>query len=317
MEKTSHDKILHYHLNEKIGSGFAGDVFHSWDSGLDRNVALRIITPDLANDSSFRTQLRDAAKAARELTHRNVAKTYSVEEVNGQLIVVTEFVQGQTLKSLVSQKPLDFRKFLKLSLGLAEALKAIHHLEISHRYITSDNVIILPDGSAKLTDLGIAPTPEIMKNSHTLMAPDKIVYLAPEFLQGHECGQVCDQYSLGVVLFEALTGNLPYEDSSNEQLINMIKNPASSKELFDEIERGDIYLLITKMTANLPEDRFSNIDELIATINEMDISQNHSRISQDAFAPTGSAVKSRIYLMVSLVFLLVVLFWLIVKGLGG
>jgi serine/threonine-protein kinase len=317
MEKTPEGKILHYHLAEKIGSGFAGDIYHAWDSGLDRNVVIRIIKKELAQDTSFCAQVMTTGLAARNFLHPHVARFYGAEEVDGQLLIVTEYIQGMTLKSIVSQKPLHFQEFLKLSHELTDALKAIHQQNIRHQYITSDNVIITSDGSAKLTDLGIAPTSKMMRISGHLISSDKLVYLAPELLQGQDPTQISDQYSLGVVLFEALTGNLPYEESSREQLIKMIETPDSLKKSFEEIEHGDIYLLITKMTATLPEDRFSSMDELIATVKEIDISQNDNKRSPHTLHTTSSALKSRFYLIISLAFFLLVLFWLIVKGSGG
>ncbi len=313
MEKTVSGKILQYHLTEKIGSGFAGDVYHAWDSGLDRNVAIKIIKNELANDPAFRVQMMTAALAARELSHPNVARFYGVEEVDGRLVVVTEYIQGPTLKSIVTQRPLDLHRFLKMALQLAEGLKAIHQLSISHNYFTSDNVIISPAGDAKLTDMGTAPTIKMMNNACEFLSSEKLVYLSPEFLMGQDSAQASDQYSLGVVLFEALTGNLPFEEYSQAQLIKVIENPASYEKTFEDISHGDIYLLITKMMAKLPEDRFCDVNELIASIKEIDLSQSVSRKSPPALI--GNGVKSRLYLVTSLAFLLLVLFWLIVKGL--
>lgn len=317
MGKSVIGKIQQYHLAEKIGSGFSGDIYHAWDSGLDRNVAIRVIKPELANDASFRTQVMTTALAARELTHPHIAKFYGVEEINGQLLVITEYIQGPTLKSIVSQKPLNFKEFLKLSLELTSALKAIHQLDISHMYVTSDNIIMTPDGGAKLTDLGTAPTSKVIGKLDGLISDDKLIYLAPELLVEQNANAMSDQYSLGIVFFEALTGNLPFEDSSREQLIKIIENPVSSRNPFEEIEHGDIYLLITKMTANLPEDRFSNMEELMATIREIDMSQNDNKRVLQVFPSSASTLKSRLYLMTSLAFLVLVLFWLIVKGFGG
>jgi serine/threonine protein kinase len=184
-------------------------------------------------------------------------------------------------------------------------------------YVTSGNVIMQPDGGSKLTCLGTAPTSKMVEKFENLISPDKLIYLAPELLVGQSGNEISDQYSLGVVLFEALTGNLPFEESSREQLIKIIQNPVLSKKPFEEIEHGDIYLLITKMTATLPEDRFRDINELIASIKEIDISQNDNKRAVQAFSSLGSTLKSRLYLMTSFAFFLLVLFWLIVKGLSG
>jgi len=315
MEKTIPGKILQYHLTEKIGSGFAGDVYHAWDSGLDRNVAVKFIKRELTNDRAFRAQMMTAVLAARELSHPNVAKYYGIEENDGQMVVVMEYIQGQTLKSMLHQKPLDFQHFLKLAVQLSEGLLAIHRINISHKYITSDNIIISSKGDAKLTDLGLAPTADVINKAGKSLDADKLTYLSPEILTGQDDSPVSDQYSLGVVLFEALTGNLPFQEDSKEQLIKVIENPAAYEKTFEEISHGDVYFLITKLMAKLPEDRFSGVDELITTIKEIDLSQN---VDEKSPSPLfGNAVKSRLYVITSLAFLLLVLFWLIVKGLGG
>jgi len=314
MEKTIPLKILQYHLSEKIGSGFAGDVYHAWDSGLDRNVAIRIVRDELANDANFRAQIMTTALAIRDLSHPHLARFYGVENVNGQLAVVMEYVEGQSLKSIIVEKPLDLRQFLKLALQLSNGLKSIHHLNVTHRYITASNIILAPDGNAKLTDIGLAPTVEMLRKGIDLLNPQKLAYLAPEYLLGQAETQQADQYSLGVVFFEAVAGNLPFDESSRDQLIKKIENPVSRVEAFEDIHHGDILLLITKMMSPLPEDRFSSVDELIATIKEIDVTQYRAKsFSSAGFEPVA---KSRIYLMTSLVFFLLVLIWLLIKGFG-
>jgi len=317
MENAAPGKILQYHLAEKIGSGFAGDVYHAWDSGLDRNVAVRIIREELARDNSFRSQIMTAGLTARELSNLHVTRFYGVEETDGQLIAVLENVPGETLKSFVKRKRLNQIEFLKLAGQLAEGLRAIHQLGMSRRYITSDNIILSPEGDAKLTDLAVAPTVMMINNPENFNNSMKLTYLAPEFLSGRDSTHASDQYSLGIVLYESLTGRTPFGEISKDELIAVAEDENARERAFSKIPHGEIYLILSKMMSAYPEERFSNAEELIASISAVDLSQTESLKHSTPYSTSQNDTKSRLYLMVSLAFFLLVLFWLIVKGFGG
>lgn len=315
MENTAPSKILQYHLNKKIGSGFAGDVYHAWDSGLDRNVTVKIIEPELAVYNPYRSQIMTTALSVRDLEHPNVARLYAVEEHNDNLIVVTEYVEGVALKSILERGGLEISRFIKIAVQLIDGLNAISNFEMEHNYFTSSNIIVDSNEICKITDYGLSPTPQMVRNESGFVDHEKLIYMSPELLKGANVTAASDQYSLGIVFYEMLTGKLPFEDNSREELIRKVESPALHEEFSGEIRHGDILLLINKMTATDPEERFSGFDELAATIKEIDLTQNVRELGTDS--SRSKNVKSRVYLMTSLAFFLLILFWLIVKGFGG
>ena len=314
METAALKKVLQYHIHKKLGSGFAGDLYEAWDSGLDRIVTLRIIRDELAKNEAFSSQLSTSAFSARELDHPNICRCYGVEESDGIMIAVMEYVPGEMLSKRIEQGPFDINQFLDFAVQISEGLKALHDTGLTHKYITSDNIIISDTGTPKFLDTSIAPTPEMIKQEDELIATNKLAYFAPEILDGHSASIYSDQYTLGVVFYECLTGKLPFKGVTRKELIEKIGNSRPLDNKNSEIKNGHIVLLIDKMIDKVPSERFTDAAELITTLKEIE-EFNKKGITVTNIGPKEQ-LKSRIHLMASLLVLLVVAFWLLFASLS-
>ena len=312
MEMSHQKKILQYHIHKKLGSGFAGDLYEAWDSGLDRIVTLRIIRDELAKDESFAAQLSNSAFSARELDHPNVCRCYGVEESDGIMIAIMEYVSGEILRERIERGPFDVNHFLDFAVQISRGLKALHDTGLTHKYITSSNIIISDTGTPKFLDVSIAPTPQMMKQEDELIAANKLAYFAPEILDGHTDSVYSDQYSLGITFYECLTGKLPFEGVTRKELIHRICSSSPLDRENNEIKNGHIILLINKMMAKAPRERFNDVEELILTLEE--IEEIHKKGIEVIKIKPRSQLRSRIYMTTSLAFLLVITFWLLLSS---
>ena len=309
METAALKKVLQYHIHKKLGSGFAGDLYEAWDSGLDRIVTLRIIRDELAKNEAFSSQLSTSAFAARELDHPNICRCYGVEESDEITIAVMEYVPGQILRKRIEQSPFDINQFLDFAIQISEGLKALHDTGLTHKYITSDNIIIGDSGTPKFLDTSIAPTPDMIKQEDELVAANKLAYFAPEILDAHSPSVYSDQYALGIVFFECLTGKLPFNGVTRKELIEKIGNSQPLDHEKSDIQYGHIVLLINKMIAKVPSEKFNDAEELITTLKEIEEFIKKG-ITVSNSKPKG-LLKSRIHLMTSLVILTIVALWLL------
>ena len=314
METAARKRVLQYHIHKKLGSGFAGDLYEAWDSGLDRIVTLRIIRDELAKNEAFSCQLSTSAFSARELDHPNICRCYGVEESDEIMIAVMEYVPGQMLSKRIAKSPFDINQFLVFAVQISEGLKALHDSGLTHKYITSDNIIISDSGTPKFLDISIAPTPAMIKPEDELVAANKLAYFAPEILDGHSPSVYSDQYALGIVFYECLTGKLPFKGVTRKELIEKIGNSEPLDHKNSEIKNGHIVLLINKMIAKVPSERFTDAEELITTLKEIE-EFNKNGIAVTKIGPKEQ-LKSRLHFMSSLVILLVVAIWLLFASLS-
>ena len=314
METADLKKVFQYHIHKKLGSGFAGDLYEAWDSGLDRIVTLRIIRDELARNEAFASQLSTSAFSARELDHPNICRCYGVEESDGIMIAVMEYVPGEILRKRIEKEPFDINQFLDFAVQISRGLKALHDTGMTHKYITSDNIIISDTGTPKFLDVSVAPTPKMIKQEDELIAANKLAYFAPEILDGHSASVYSDQYTLGIVFYECLTGKLPFKGITRKELIEKIGNSKPLDHENSEIKNGHIVLLINKMIAKVPSERFTDAEELILTLKEIE-EFNKKGVTVTDIRPSAQ-LKSRIYLIISLGVLLVVTFWLLFASLS-
>ena len=187
-----------YKILEPAGSGALGDIYRARDTRVGRTVAITVVTDQIASNPARRERFLRDARAAAAVSHPNIVTLYDVGEEDGRLYLVYEFVQGQTLKTIIGGRPLNPRRAVDLAGQIAEALADAHAADLVHGAITAGTIVVTPKGHAKITDFGLAtfsreaPAPAV-----TELAPDdSAVYRV-------------DLFSLGVILFEMLTGNAP------------------------------------------------------------------------------------------------------------
>ncbi len=206
------ETILHYKIIEKLGEGGMGEVFKAQDTKLDRFVALKFLPSQLTASEDDKARFIQEAKAASSMNHPNVCTIYSIEEYNGQLFIAMEFVEGKTLKD--KKDSLSEKQKLEIGIQVAEGLAAAHEKGIVHRDIKPENIMIRKDGIAQIMDFGLAKLYKESNVSRLTKAGSMVGtmgYMSPEQIQGLDVDHRTDIFSLGVVLYELLSGETPFK----------------------------------------------------------------------------------------------------------
>jgi serine/threonine protein kinase len=223
-------KVLrHYRIEALLGKGGMGEVYRARDLRLERPVALKLLRSDLtANAERLRRFLREA-RAAAAVTHPNIAQVYDIDEVDGTTFIAMEYIEGQTVSQLIANRELDLQAAVEIALQVSEGLAKAHKANIIHRDIKPDNIMVTHDGHAKLLDFGLAklleeetrvfaePAEKILTQTETLVhtlagfVMGTINYMSPEQARGQAVDKRSDIFSLGVVIYEMVTGELPFK----------------------------------------------------------------------------------------------------------
>lgn len=258
-----------YKIISKIGVGGMADVFKGEDTLLGRPVAVKILRSNFAGDDDFVARFKREAQAAGKLSHPNIVSMYDVGFDQGYHYIVMEYIEGETLKEYITRhERISIDNAVKFTIVIAEGLEHAHAMGIVHCDIKPHNVLITKQGRIKVTDFGIA---RAMNAGTTMMYTNSIMgsahYLSPEQASGKPVNGSTDIYSLGVVLYEMLTGRVPYEGETpisvalkhvRERLIPPTRYNPSIPTLLEAA--------VIKALAKRPEDRFSNITEMIAAL---------------------------------------------------
>src|SRR5919205_1214125 len=204
-----------YELEELVGSGGMSSVYRAHDRLLERDVALKILHEQFTRDDDYVERFRREARSVAQLTHPNIVTVIDRGEQDGRQFIVFEYVDGENLKELVEREgPLPAHEVIELGLQVARGLAFAHENGLVHRDVKPQNVLLDGDGRAKVTDFGIARSLDVqgVTQSGTVLGTSN--YIAPEQARGEPVDQTTDVYSLGVVLFELLTGEVPFPGES-------------------------------------------------------------------------------------------------------
>jgi serine/threonine protein kinase len=254
-----------YTLVELLGEGGMARVYRAHDDVLDRHVALKVLRERYADDDSFAERFRSEARNAASLTHPGVVQVYDQGcDEDGTYYIAMEYVPGGTLKNLINEAgPFDPEEAARIARRVAEALGAAHEHGIVHRDVTSQNILLGATGEAKVGDFGIARAASSKTVTETNVVLGTAAYMSPEQVRSERVGPASDLYSLGVVLYEMLTGELPYK--ADDPIATAIKHleepPPRPKALSPAVPAG-LDALTVKLLAKNPEDRFPNAAEL-------------------------------------------------------
>src|SRR5436190_21071824 len=201
-----------YELVELVGTGGMSSVHKAHDRLLERNVALKLLHPHYGDDEEYVERFRREARTVAQMSHPNIVTVIDRGEDDGQQYIVFEYVDGENLKQMVERNgPLPARRAVELGLEMAEALAFAHEHGLVHRDVKPQNVLLTPDGEAKMTDFGIARSLDVehgVTQTGTVLGTSN--YLSPEQASGQPVTPATDVYSLGVVLYELLTGDVPF-----------------------------------------------------------------------------------------------------------
>jgi eukaryotic-like serine/threonine-protein kinase len=259
-----------YRLDAQVGSGGMSTVYRAFDTVLERPVAIKLMHRDIAQDGDQLERFRREARAVAQINHPHVVGVIDAGEDDGMPYIVLEFVAGETLKSKIKRLgPLSIGEAVAYAIEIARALQAAHERQIVHRDVKPQNVLIDAEGSAKVTDFGIARTLDqdgLTADGRVLGTTD---YVAPEQALGHEVGPQSDIYSLGVVLFEMLTGAVPFVGEN--QVAVAMKHVR--EELPDVRQRrpevsAALAAVLDRATEKEASRRYSTADALIADLEE-------------------------------------------------
>lgn len=259
-----------YILTKHIGQGGMADVFVAVDIILNREVAIKILRGDLSNDPVNLLRFQREASASTALTHPNIVDIYDVGEDKGKHFIVMEYIRGRTLKQLINQRgALDKVEAIAIMKQLIGATAEAHRKGIIHRDIKSQNVIIKPDGTVKMLDFGIALAQGALQLTQSDSVMGSVHYLAPELARGESATNQSDIYSLGIVFFELLTGELPFQaDAPVQVALKHMRNEIPSVREFNPSLPQSIENIIIKATVKNKMYRYQSCLEMLNDLNQ-------------------------------------------------
>ena len=273
--------LAQYRIDAELGRGGMGVVYRAHDTKLDRTVALKVLPAAALASEDDRARFFREAKAAAQLSHPNVCHVYQVDEalpldadgnrVTGQddarLFIAMEFIEGETLEEHIRKGPLKLTEAVNITSMVAEALRAAHAKEIVHRDIKSANVMLTKEGVAKVLDFGLAKT-----NASTMLTRQgstmgTVAYMSPEQARGQEVDGRSDLYSLGTMLYEMVSGRLPFAGDYEQAVVYGIlnENPEPLTAVRTGVPMG-LEWIVNKLLSKEPRHRYQTAADLIADL---------------------------------------------------
>jgi serine/threonine protein kinase len=263
--------ISHYKILDKIGEGGMGVVYKATDTKLDRTVALKFLPPHLSDSEDNKSRFLQEAKAAAALSDPHILNIYEIDEQNGNMFLVMEYIQGKTLrqylKNLKSSGGIPVPQAIEWTQQIARGLNAAHSTNIIHRDIKPENIMVTPENRMKIMDFGLAKLKGSAGLTRTGQSLGTLSYMSPEQAQGIKTDQRTDIWSLGVVFYELLTGEVPFTAEHDAALIYLIANenpPAPSA--FDRKIPHQIDVFVMKLLEKDTGERFQTIQEVMENL---------------------------------------------------
>ena len=271
------EQIGKYKIQTKLGAGGMGEVFLAHDEQLDRQVVLKFLSSQFLDNQELLQRFKQEARAASALNHPNIITIYEIGESNGQWFIATEYIKGKTLRELLKYSSLTVNQVIKICQQIVNALVAAHEAGIVHRDIKPENIMLRDDGLVKVLDFGLAKLIEEKKEELDTEAMTRaqvktsvglilgtLAYMSPEQARGVAIDNRTDIWSVGVVLYEMLTGHSPFEGETTSDIIAAIlKTEVNSVTNFKEKVPPALELIISKALEKDKEKRYQNIKELL------------------------------------------------------
>ncbi|MDO8550190.1 MAG: protein kinase, partial [Ignavibacteria bacterium] len=266
--------ISHYSITEKIGEGGMGVVYKAKDTKLDRSVAIKFLPSHLSGSEENKQRFFREARSAAALNHPNILGIYEINEENGSMFLVMEFVDGQTLKShistLTSGTGVPVLQAIDWIEQIAQGLKAAHDMNIIHRDIKTENVMITKEGRLKIMDFGLAKLKSDAGITKTKTSIGTLSYMSPEQAQAIPADHRCDIWSLGVLFYEVLTGELPFKAEHEASLLYLIINEEPPvPTLLNKKIPHQIDSIVKKMMEKDRDKRYQNINDLLKALEDV------------------------------------------------
>lgn len=253
-----------YKIIKSIGEGGMANVFLAFDSILEREVAVKVLRGDLANDEKFVRRFQREALAASSLSNPNIVEVYDVGEDNGEYYIVMEYVEGRHLKQLIKKRgKLTPTEVVDIALQITNGLSVAHESYIIHRDIKPQNILIVDNGMIKITDFGIAVAMNATQLTQTNSVMGSVHYLPPEQAMGKNASLQSDIYSIGILLYELLTGKLPYTgENAVEIALKHLKDNIPDIQTVNSNIPNSLANIIKKATAKNPKNRYNDASEM-------------------------------------------------------
>jgi serine/threonine protein kinase/Flp pilus assembly protein TadD len=287
--------ISHYRILQKVGAGGMGEIYLAEDTKLKRQVALKFLPMHLTADPEARLRFDREARAAAALNHPNIVTVYEIGEHEGQVFMAMEYVEGQTLKELITvnrtpstidqspipPSPLPLAQVIDIAIQIASGLSAAHAKGIIHRDIKPQNILIDKDGRVKILDFGLAKLQGVSRLTQEAFAMGTVHYMSPEQGMGKEVDPRSDIWSLGVVLYEMVSGELPFRGDYDQAIIYAILNEDTPPLGVGLIHVGDgMENIIRRCLAKKRQERYPSAEALAAALRELDSAKESTKPEQ-------------------------------------
>ena len=263
--------ISHYKILEKLGGGGMGVVYKAEDTKLHRTVALKFLPPELTRDEEAKKRFIHEAQAASSLDHNNICAIHEVDETDdGQIFICMNYYDGETLKKKIDKGPLKLDEAIDITIQIAQGLLKAHEQKIIYRDVKPANVFLTNDGVAKVLDFGLAKLSTQSVLTKTGETSGTIAYMSPEQTRGEKIDHQTDIWSLGVVLYEMITGKMPFKGEYEQAMVYSILN--DKPEPPTGIRTGvpmELERLINKALSKDPEERYQHIDEMLVDLRKV------------------------------------------------
>jgi len=274
LDKTQSFKVIshgmtvsHYRIERKIGAGGMGEVFLAQDTRLNRNVALKFLSPEYTSDPEVKSRFMREAQAAAALNHPNIITVYEVAEHQNRTYIVMEYVQGESLKELMAKRDLRMSELIDIAMQISQGLAKAHQAGIIHRDIKPQNVLIDKDCRARIVDFGLAKLKGDIKITQSGSALGTVSYISPELAQGQQMDRRSDIFSLGVILYEMIAGRLPFQGENLAAILRSITNEQPQPlARYNNRVSPELQRIVSKVLSKDKAERYQHADDLLADL---------------------------------------------------
>jgi serine/threonine protein kinase len=263
-------RYCHFEIERLLGTGGMGEVYLAVDMNLERRVALKFLPRSLTSDRVAQGRLLDEARSCARLQHPNIAVIHSVEENGGVYAICMEYVEGRTIREIMASKRLEIQRIVEIALGTALGIAAAHEHGIIHRDIKPANVVITSRGEVKVMDFGLALRPRRTVETTGPESYGTVAYMSPEQARGDELTAATDIFSFGSLLYQMVTGHLPFPGENDLATLHAIisREPRPARELRRDLPPG-LERIITSCLEKDPKNRPQSMEELVLVLKQL------------------------------------------------
>ncbi len=288
--------ISHYKILEKLGEGGMGVVYKAHDIELDRDVALKFLPHHITANESEQARFLQEARAAALLNHPNICTVHAIEKSDGQQFIVMEFVDGKSLREIIQSAIPNPQSAISYAIQIGDALQEAHTKGIVHRDIKTDNIMVNSKNQIKVMDFGLAKLKGSLRLTKTSSTVGTLAYMAPEQIQGGEVDARSDIFSFGVVLYEMLTGHMPFRGEHEAAMVYSIVNeePTPIQKHIPEISSELVHILNRALEKD-PEDRYQTVHDMVIDLRRLKKQTTRvsrtTQIDREVVHPEGQLMK--------------------------